>query len=212
MASLNEMIEKRRRWFESRDRVRAEHAARVAATAERDRAAARQRDRTWRSDGPRNADVWETAYEVQQRTLGLRDIATVTVAEALLPFEGWTVRDVVWALERLPDGSEQTWLAGSSSAELRLTRRLAPWKGLDGPHGEYLARVLREKEEAAERRALRRTLEEIERRDAVPVPEAVRALRTELRARRRTRAVPRVNPVGDLRGERTWINPNVDRP
>ncbi|PRY14716.1 hypothetical protein [Kineococcus rhizosphaerae] len=212
MASLNELIEIRRRWLESRERVRAAHAARLAEAAERDRAAARQRDRTWRSDGPRHGDVWEIAYDVQQRTLGLRDIATVTVAEALLPFEGWTVRDVMWALERLPDGSEQTWLAGSSSAELRLTRRLAPWKGLDGPHGEYVARVLREKEESAERRALRRTMDEIERRDAVPVPEEVRALREELRTRRRARTVPRTNPVGDLRGERKWINPNVDRP
>jgi len=131
---------------------------------------------TWNSHqvARTGAERLKAAEATQQRVLVLRRKSPKAVRSALRTWlvAGWTVSDIVWALDHDPDGKNR-WQTGHIANPLGWLRaRLKPWEGLPPPS------QIKSEERAALRAAQleERARREAERTEAVPMPAGFRDL------------------------------------
>lgn len=120
------------------------------------------------------AERLAAAEIAQTRVIALRRCSTRAVRHALRPWflAGWTVADLVWALDHDPDANPR-WQTRDVRHPLGwLNSRLKPWQGLEPPSRK------REQERAALRAAQleERARREADRAGAVPMPAGFRDL------------------------------------
>lgn len=120
------------------------------------------------------AERLSAAEATQARVIALRRVSSRAVRHRLRPWflNGWTVADLVWALNHTPDAKPRWQTADVRHPLGWLTARLKAWEGHDAPS------AARAQERAALRAAQleERARYEADRAAAVPMPEGFRDL------------------------------------